>query len=220
MPSPVSGRSPGGRVIIAELNRGLQGERIVLDGSARGLWLRDAVKRPDGGYVALGRNGAPGSGPLALFDGAGRMISEYIGAAPPDSVRWFADRSAVVVTVKERQFTAFVESGIVADYTGMTANPQFSDQPLPSASIPSGVIAGSQYRPGQQLRIAVPYLNLRSEPSTASGIVDGLAAGDYVAVFAGPHANDGYTWWRVQTASGAFGWLAGEINGAPTLREP
>ena len=216
----VSGRSPSGRVIIGAVNRSLQGEHVILDGSARGLWLRDAVKLPDGGYLALGRHGAPGSGPLALIDGAGNQISEYIGDAPPEAVSWFADRSAVVVAVQERQFTAYVDSGIVADYTGMAADPQFSDQPLPPASIPTGVISNSEYRPGQQLRIAVPYLNLRSEPSTASGIVAGLTAGDYVAVFAGPHENDGYTWWRVQTASNAFGWLAGAINGARTLRDP
>ena len=51
----VSGRRPDHRVVIAVVNNNLSGEQVVLDGSARGLWLRDAVRLPNGQYRALGR---------------------------------------------------------------------------------------------------------------------------------------------------------------------
>ena len=88
----VSGRRPDGRVTISEVNNDLSGERLILDGSARRLWLRDAVQLPGGGYAALGRTGGPGSGPVALYDGNGIQISQFIGNAAPDDVRWYPDR--------------------------------------------------------------------------------------------------------------------------------
>ena len=79
------------------------------------------------------------------------------------------------------------------------------------------VIQNSEYFPGQQLR-TVQNLNLRQGPSTSHQIVGGLDAGDYVAVLAGPYDNQGYRWWRVQTAGNALGWIAGTIGGRPTIR--
>lgn len=216
----VSGRDPGGRVMLGVVDRNLASQQIILDGSRQGLWLRDAVQLPDGRYAALGRYGAPGSGPLALFDGAGNQTSEYIGDAPPEAARWFPDRSAAVLTVRNQQFTVYVDGGIVANDAGLASNPQFSAAPSAQSSIPKAVFAGSEYYPGQQLRVALPYLNLRQEPGLSGGIVGGLVSGDYVAIFAGPHEQDGYRWWRVQTADNSFGWIADKVNGAPTLRQP
>ncbi len=216
----VSGRRPDGRVIIGVVSRNLQGERIILDGSARGLWLQDAVLRPNGQYVALGRPGGPGSGPLALYDGAGNQLSNFIGGAPAEEAHWFPDRSAVVVTVQGQQFTVQVDSGIVSNDTGLASNPQFGVRTPAALPIPEAVIIGSEYAPGEQLRVTLPNLNIRQQPTTSSGTVGGVAAGDYVAIFAGPYENEDYRWWRVQTADGTFGWVAGVINGAPTLRRP
>ncbi len=216
----VSGRDPGGRAIIGVVDRSLQNLQVILDGSARGLWLRDAVQLSDGRYVALGRFGGPGSGPLALFDGAGQQISDFIGDAPPEAVRWFPDRSAAVLAVRDQQFTVYMDGNVIANYAGLTSNPRFIAAPSAGASIPDAVIADSEYTPGQQLRVALPYLNLRQEPGTTGRILGGLVSGDFVAIFAGPHEQDGYRWWRVQTADSAFGWIAGNINGALTLRQP
>ena len=215
----VSGRRPDGRVIIGVVNNSLNGEQVVLDGSSRGLWLRDAVRLPNGQYRALGRPGGPGSGPVALYDQNGNRLSDFIGAAAPEDVRWFPDRSAVVVSVQGRQHTVPVNGGPITDNTDGTSNPQFGAGPVEAAApIPEAVIVNSEYSPGQQLRIALDYLNLRSEPTTDSAVRRGLVRGDYVAIFAGPYDNAGYRWWRVQAADGTFGWLAGTINGASTLQ--
>ena len=216
----VSGRRPDGRVIIGEVNNDLTGERVILDGSAQGLWLRDAVKRPNGQVVALGRPGGPGSGPVALYDSAGRQLTGFIGHAPPEDVRWFPNRSLVVVSVQGRQYTVQVEGGSIVDATDRLRDPQFSAGEFGSSTIPSGVVQGSQYQPGQQLRVVVPILNIRQNPTTASARLGQLVEGDYVAILAGPHQSGGYPWWQVRTANGEDGWIAGAISGAPTVRSP
>ncbi len=214
----VSGRRPDGRVIIGEVNNDLAGERVILDGSARGLWLRDAVRRPNGQIVALGRPGAPGSGPVALYDQFGTQISAFIGHAPPEDVRWLPDRRMVVVSVQGRQYAVAVDGGSVTDATDQLSDPQFSASGFGTSTVPSGVIAGAQYQPGQQLRMA-RTLNIRREPSTNSPIIGGLETGDYVAVLAGPHRESRYEWWRVQTANFVVGWIAAKIDGNPTVSE-
>jgi len=215
----VSGRRPDGRVIIGVVNNNLTGERVILDGSSRGLWLRDAVRLPNGQYRALGRPGAPGSGPVALYDQNGNRLSEFIGPVAPEDIRWFPDRSAVLVSVQARQYTVPADGGPITDNTDGASNPQFGAAPGGAARpIPDAVVVNTEYYPGQQLRIALDYLNLRSEPTTAGAVRRGLVFGDYVAIFAGPYENEGYRWWQVQTADETFGWLAGTINGAPTLQ--
>ncbi len=215
----VSGRRPDGRVVIGEVNNDLSGERVILDASAHGLWLRDAVRRPnEGGVVALGRPGAPGSGPVALYDSAGRQISGFIGDAPPEDVRWFPNRSSVVVSVQGRQYSVQVEGGSITDATERLRDPQFSASGFGSVTIPAGVIENSEYYPGQQLRTVIPRLNIRQSPSTAAAQIGQLVEGDYVAILAGPHQSGGYPWWKVQTANFIVGWIAGRIGGAPTIR--
>jgi len=216
----VSGQRWDGHVIIADVNSDLSGERVILDGSALGLWLRDAVRRPNGQVVALGRPGAPGSGPVALYDSNGRQISPFIGHAPPEDVRWYPDRNLVVVSVLGRQYTVQVEGGHIIDSTDLTGNPQFSEGEFGSSTIPTGVRQGAQYQPGQQLRVSIPFLNIRQSPSVAAARVGQLVTGDYVAILAGPFENEGYPWWRVRTAALLEGWIAGQISGAPTIRTP
>ena len=216
----VSGRRPDHRVVIALVNNNLSGEQVVLDGSARGLWLRDAVRLPNGQYRALGRPGGPGSGPVALYDQNGNQLSDFIGSVPPEDVRWFPDRSAVLVSVQARQYTLSADGGTITDSTDLTSNPQFSAGTFGGAAIPDAVVVNSEYFPGEQLRITVPYLNVRQKPTTNSAAIDVLQFGDYVAIFAGPHDNEGYRWWQVQTADNTFGWIAGAIGGAPTIQRP
>lgn len=219
----VSGRRPDGRTIIGEVENDLSGERVILDGSARGLWLRDAARRPNGAIVALGRPGTPGSGPVALYDQFGTQISSYIGHAAPEDVRWLPDRSLVVVSVQGRQYAVQVDGGRVTDATDQLSDPQFSAGGYASSAVPSGVIEGAAYFPGQQLRAVIPRLNIRQSPSISSAQIGLLVEGDYVAIIAGPHQSDGYPWWQVQTrdvqnARDIIGWIAGVIGGAPTIR--
>ena len=213
----VSGRNPDGRVIIGEVNNDLSGEQVILDASARGLWVRDAVRRPNGQYVALGRPGGPGSGPLAVYDGNGNQLTGFIGDAAPEAVRWYPNRSLVVVTVNGRQYTVQVQGGAVVDTTDLTYNPRFSQSGFGSSTIPAAVVAGTEYYPGQQLRTIVPVLNVRQAPSTSSRVLSQLVAGDHVAILAGPHQNEGHHWWQVQTWNNIIGWIAGRISGNPTV---
>ncbi len=214
----VSGRRADGRVIIGEVNSDLRGERLILDASSRGLWLRDAARRPNGQVVALGRLGGPyDNAPVSLYNSAGARLSGPIGDAAPESVRWYSDRSAAVVTVGGRQYTVSVDGGLITDSADLARNPAFGTGSIGVAPVPDAVIQGSEYFPGQQLRTA-QNLNLRAGPSTSQAIIAGLYAGDYVAIIAGPYDNEGYRWWRVQTASDALGWIAGSIGGIPTIR--
>ena len=213
----VSGRRADGRVMIGLVNSDLRGERLVLDASSVGLWVQDAARRPNGQIVALGRPGGPhDNAPLSLYNSSGVRLSGPIGDAAPESVRWYADRSAVVVTVHGRQYTVSADGGLITDSAELARNPAFGTGNIGVAPVPDAVIQNSEYFPGQQLR-TVQNLNLRQGPSTAHAIIAGLYAGDYVAIIAGPYDNQGYRWWRVQTAGNALGWIAGTIDGRPTI---
>jgi len=86
------------------------------------------------------------------------------------------------------------------------------------SGIPSGVVAGSLYQAGQQLRVYTEVLNVRAQPTTsAANVIAVLARGDFVAILAGPYQAEGVTWWQVQIGDGTVGWIAGAINGAATL---
>jgi len=215
----VSGRRPDGRVMIGRVKGDLSGEELLFDASAAGLWLQNAVRRPDGTIVALGRPGGPfDDAPLALYDGEGRALSPPIGAAAPEAVGWYPDRSAVVLRVQGRQYRVQADSGAIADVTDLTGNPDFADTDVDLSPVPDAVIAGSEYFPGQQLRISVGNLNIRQSPVTASPILGDLVAGDYVAVIAGPYEDERYRWWKVQTAHNIIGWIAGRIDERLTVR--
>ena len=210
----VSGRRPDGRVIIGEVNNDLSGERVILDGSARGLWLRDAVRRPNGQVVALGRPGEPGSGPVALYDSNGNQISGFIGEAAPEDIRWYPNRSLVVVSVQGRQYTVQVKE-------------EASQMPLTASVIRNSAQAGSdlpRYRPeSSRGRTSIPgsscgccrALTSAKIPATNSPIIGELETGDYVAILAGPHQDTRYEWWQVQTASDVVVWIAAKIDGYP-----
>ncbi|MCY4247989.1 MAG: SH3 domain-containing protein [Chloroflexi bacterium] len=213
----VSGRRPDGRVVVAQVNAALADERVLLDGAAQGLWLQDAARLPNGEVVALGRHDEPGSGPLALYNQQGRRISAFAGDSAPDTVRWFADRSGVVLSVSGRQYLLRPASGALVDASQLASQPQFSEDGAEPAAIPEAVIRGAAYFPGQQLRVFVGALHLRETPATDAAILDTLLWGEYVAVFAGPYDLAGDRWWRVQTAQNRFGWIAGSIAGAPTV---
>ncbi|MCY3831458.1 MAG: SH3 domain-containing protein [Chloroflexi bacterium] len=212
----VSGRRPDDIVIIGEVNNDWSGERVILNGSERGLWLRDAVRRPNGEIFALGRKGKPGSGPVALFDSAGVQLTPFIGDAAPEDLRWFPERDAALVSVRGRQYVVEVDSRRVTDVTDRLSDPQFEARAPAVASGLTGLIENSQYAPGEQLRLLQP-LNIRQEPSTARPPIGSLQTGDYIAILAGPHRDSRYVWWQVQTASDVIGWIAGQIDGAPTI---
>lgn len=60
-------------------------------------------------------------------------------------------------------------------------------------------------------------LNIRSAPDIGAAIVTRLSDGTQVQILDGPRSADGYTWWRVQTSSGAQGWAVDYVDGIRTL---
>jgi hypothetical protein len=227
----VSGRSPDGSVYVAWINRDGSLSEMVFDSGNAGLWLGYANQSRDGEIYALGAPGGDGGpgGPLSIYNMQGQALTGPIGGGQPQRVEWSPDGRAVYVEVDGRQYVAFV-TGEVRDITGSVAGARavnWVDGILPPseetgstgpAAIPSGVIAGSQYQPGQQLRVYSAELNVREGPGYSFGFARNfLVAGEYVRILAGPVEAEGATWWQVQTADGAVGWVAGEINGNPTL---
>lgn len=223
---------------------------VALDGqdyrpatAAGQLWVQNAVQTTVG-LVGLGRAGDM-NGAMRLVNQSGTFLTGDIGTARPIDVKWNPQRDAAFIRTEDgRGFLASV-NGQVEDISGRIGDIQavaWVQGELPpiltvpstedsgdgsyQGGIPSGVIEGSVYAAGQQLIIqsGTGGLNLRSEPTTTAGVVVYVFNGEYVAVLAGPMENEAdglrYTWWRVQTANGSQGWMAGAINGVPTFITP
>ncbi len=85
--------------------------------------------------------------------------------------------------------------------------------PLPTAT-PDRIIVGRVVTVNVERD---DLLNVRLEPSIASGLLERLPDGARVTVIGGPHAADGYTWWQIRTASGIEGWAVEMADGVQTL---
>ncbi|MBC6938385.1 MAG: hypothetical protein DWB42_21485, partial [Chloroflexi bacterium] len=226
----VSGAAPDGRVYVGWLNRDGSFAEMVYNAEANGLWMGFASPAADGRIYALG---APGDRngprePLRIYDQAGRALTPSIGTGFPERVEWSPDGRAVFVQTGGQQYIADINGGL-RNITGQVAGARAinwvagdlppSEETPPSSGIPSGVVAGSAYQPGQQLRIYALELNIRTGPGTTFGIARAaLRSGEYIAILAGPVTTpDNLVWWQVQTADGVVGWIAGQINGESTL---
>ena len=201
---------------------------MVFDARSVGLWMGYANQSRDGQIYALGAPGGPGGG-LSIYNMQGQALTGTIGSGQPQRVEWSPDGRGVYVEVGGRQYVAFV-SGEVRDITGSVAGaravnwvsgilpPSEETGTSGAAPLPSGVIAGSEYQPGEQRRVYSDQLNVRTGPGSSYGFARGfLVAGEYVRILAGPVEAEGAIWWQVQTADGSVGWVAGAINGVSTL---
>jgi len=234
----VSGRCSGQESIIGTTDRGLGDFQVIFNAAQNGYWVQNAVQRPNGQIVALGRQGDR-NGPMRIIDSAGNFLTGDIGVGPPERVEWSPDRSSVLLIVGGRYYIAQV-NGFVSDITSSVGSaravnwvsgglpegarpsldgPTSQGSTAPSGEIPSGVVEGSIYSAGQQLQVASESLNLRDNPGLNSTSIGSLSQGAYVVVLAGPASIDGFFWWFVQTANRQTGWIAGEINGFSTLHE-
>jgi hypothetical protein len=227
----VSGRSPDGHVFVGWINRNGEFAEMVFDAEPNGLWMGFANQARSGQVYALGAPGDRG-GPreaLRIYAMNGQALTPPIGDGFPQIVKWSPDGTAVFVQVNGRQFIARV-NGQVREITGQVAGtrainwvigglpPGDNAAPVSPASVPAGVVAGSKYQPGQQLRVYVLELNVRTGPGVGNPVARAaLITGEYVAILAGPISADNITWWQVQTADGVVGWIAGEINGGETI---
>jgi len=235
----VSGRSSIGGVVFGTV--GLDGQDFQAAAASGQLWVQNAVQS-NGGLVGLGRAGDM-NGAMRLVNQNGEFLTGDIGGSRPLDVKWNPERSVAFVRTEDgRAYLASI-NGQVEDLSGRIGDIQavaWVQGELPPVltapssdtgegyvgGIPAGVIEGSAYAPGQQLIIqsSTGGLNLRVDPSTTAGVVIYVFSGEYVAVLAGPTETqaDGYTyrWWKVQTAAGAQGWMAGAINGVATFVVP
>lgn len=226
----VSGRSPDQHVYVGWLNRDGSFSELVYDSEANGLWMGFANQAQNGQIFALGAPGDRG-GPreaLRIYNMAGQPITQPIGTLFPERVEWSPDGSAVFVQSEGRQYIANL-NGDIREITGQVSGtrainwvigdlPPSSGGAVPSPAIPSGVVAGNEYQPGQQLRVYSTELNIRTAPRLDSEYARNfLQTGEYVAILAGPVDADGIRWWQVQTADGVVGWVAATINGVSTL---
>lgn len=240
----VSGRGPDGHEYVGWLNSDGSFATLLIDSEAVGLWMGFANQADDGSVYALG---APGdrSGPrepLRLYNMNGQALTTAIGEGFPDRVEWSPNGRAVFVQTNGRQYIGNI-NGEVREITGQVAGARainwvsgelppendggaFSGGIAPVGQpdsgvpqLPQGVVEGSEYLPGTQLRVYVQELNIRTAPGVNSPIARNvpLYTGEYVAILAGPVEADGARWWQVQTADGVVGWVAGMINGVPTL---
>jgi hypothetical protein len=229
----VSGRAPDGRNYVAWLNRDGSFSEMLYEADFNGLWMGFANQASNGQVYALGApGGAGGPGePLRIYAMNGQPLTGAIGEGFPERVEWSPDGQAVFVQGNGRQFIARVD-GTVVEITQQVAGtrainwvqgglpPSEEVAPPPQVPIPLGVIEGSEYQPGQQLRVYTIELNMRTGPGTGFPFARNfLATGEYVAILAGPVEAEGIRWWQVQTADGVVGWVAGAINGSPTLGE-
>jgi hypothetical protein len=124
----VSGAGADGRVGLRWVDPTSGSAQMIFDGSAVGLWLQDAVQRPDGQIVALGSPNGPSS-PQSLYNSSGQALSAQIGTGAPERVTWSPDRSAVLVVVNDttnpagavrRYYVAEVD-GTMSEITGQVA---------------------------------------------------------------------------------------------------
>jgi hypothetical protein len=208
----VSGRGPDGRSQIAIYNVGSAAiESVVYDASASGMFIFDAVQRPNGQIVALGNEAGYGS-PLRMYrieNGVATPISGFVGGGHPSRVTWSANYGEAVLSFGATQFVVNAGNGAIV-------------QPVTSGSVqignvnssgevvipPEGVVAGSRYSAGQQIQYVgdIPR-NMRTQPSVAAGLVDVIYPTEFVTVLAGPYEADGYEWWMVSNTRNSRAWV-------------
>jgi uncharacterized protein YgiM (DUF1202 family) len=63
---------------------------------------------------------------------------------------------------------------------------------------------------GDTVTVNTDFLNLRSSPSTSATVIAVLPRNTTGTVLGGPQSANGFTWYRIQTASGT-GWVAGQF---------
>ena len=242
----VSGARADGRITIGWITPGNPTEQVVFDGTNIGLWLQDAVERPDGQIVALGSTSGASSA-MSLYDAAGNALSAPIGTSAPVRVNWSPDRSAVLVV--ESAGTAFhyyvaqvngAVSEITASVAGALAVEWVNNAPPPSSdqagSTPTveqptiapvgqvgqvggvGVQGNYGLQVNQQVQVIAPAgVNLRADPSINGQMLRRLNAFEYVLIIGGPVNAEGLVWWQVQAADGQIGWAAEGSGGVQYL---
>lgn len=224
-----SGGGEDGRVGLRWIDPATSNVQMFLDSGSAGLWLQNAVQRPDGQIAALG-SAVGANSPMRLFDGGGVPLTEPIGSAAPEQVIWSPDRSAALVVTFDgfarryyvasvrgtvQEITASVAGAMAVEWVG--GAPATASQPQ-ATPVPTADRGNYGLGVNQQVQVISPAgLNLRAEPSTSSGELALLNAFEYVLIVGGPVEAEGLVWWQVQRATGMLGWAAESANGVQLL---
>jgi hypothetical protein len=210
----VSGRSPDGRSLIAIYNTQAGAiENILYDASANGVFIFDAVQRPNGQIVALGNESGYGA-PLRMYlieNGVATPLSGFVGGGHPSRIAWSANNSEAVLTLGGQQFIVNATTGGISQATtsgSVQVGGSISSEGVVLGPPPTGVVAGSRYNAGQQIQYVgdIPR-NMRSQPSVAAAVVDVINPGEFVTVLAGPYEADGYEWWMISNSRNNRSWV-------------
>ncbi len=212
-----SGSGEDGRIGLRWIDPGSPMTQLIFDSGAQGLWLQDAVERPDGQIVALGSlNGA--NSPQSLHTGDGQLLTPSIGDTAPARVAWSPDRSAALVVVADAQGLRYYVAEINGAVREITASVAGALAVGWSGAPPAVGAAQSQYglTVNTQVQVHAPAgVIMRDNPSLSAAEVGSLNTYDWVTITGGPVRADGLIWWRVQAAN-AVGWAA-ESNGVMQL---
>ncbi|MBK8027340.1 MAG: SH3 domain-containing protein [Chloroflexi bacterium] len=220
-----SGRGPDGQPVFAVLRRDGTADFIRRAAEIGLLWVQDAVLTSDNRIIMLGSPQGPGQ-PLALVDQEGHALTSPIGTAPPERVSWSADRSAVLVVTAEEQNGQIVRRFFVAEISGLVREitPQVAGAlavEWVGAEVPAGIEVNNTLTPtpplpsrfevqiGARLQIvALAGVNFRTEPSLDAPSPFRLNFGESVLILEGPVNTNSLLWWKVETSTGAQGWVA------------
>lgn len=222
-----SGLGEDGRIGLRWLDPATGSVQLIFDSGAQGLWLQNAVQRPDRQIVALGSPEGDNA-PQRLYDGNGQPLTGQIGFAKPVRVDWSPDRSAALVAVDDsagrhyyvaevngvvREITAAVAGALAVEWVGGVP-PATTDVSAATVAPPGVRAPQSQFglSTQQQVQVHAPAgVILRAQPSTNAAEVGLLNTYEWVTIIDGPVAADGLIWWQVK-AENAVGWAA-ESNG-------
>lgn len=85
--------------------------------------------------------------------------------------------------------------------------------------------ANANFATGDQVVVFDGPVNLRASASTSANVVQSIPQETVLTITGGPSAGNGYTWYQVQTADSATGWVAADFIQAvdappPTGTEP
>jgi hypothetical protein len=186
----------------------------------------------------VGRLGGTADGVLAIFsvvpnppvwiraiEGGALQVGseEFFDAAQTDIYAVsLIDSSITQIGTSWEQIAINTSLGDSATFAPPTPTPPPTATPPPSATPPptptatpraSGLAVGMVATVNDQLT----GLNLRESPGTAARVIEVLLPGDQVTIIEGTFPREGFDWWRIETPSGARGWIAEVVGGVQTL---
>jgi hypothetical protein len=230
----VSGIGPDGVSAVRRIDRATRAESVIYNGSAAGLYVRNAVERTNGQVYMLASSGGAG-GAVQLYRADGVPVTSVLGNSAPVRVEWSPVRDAVLVVTEENgarryfvaevngnaeEITAQVADALAVEWVTSTLDvPPAVPPAQPNAAQPTfapvgqpdtgGAPPATDFVVGQIVRVVYfDGINLRDAPTIFANSIDGLDFNEQVTIIGGPVEADGLRWWQVRTFENLLGWVA------------